>query len=258
MPTPPAVSSSPRGPSSALHPTAGALSLSFISLRSKWGGSRPCTQIERGGRVTPAAAGSKAQPVGSCSGSSQGPRRRDPQPRRVRTLAAAVGHRHDPRTSDGHRHQGSLYAGLHQRQLHHQDLQPPPPAFICIRAACRLPPRGSWASTSPGNCGFFNPEFYRIVLFDQRGTGRALPMLVYRRTPPRTWRLTLRRCSLSCLRTSRSSFHHLRPPQDVGLHSSKVGCTGALGRRIPKKNHTQQCVFSSLEIVMCEASYVYI
>ncbi|XP_044361073.1 uncharacterized protein [Triticum aestivum] len=200
MPTPPAVSSSPRGPSSALHPTAGALSLSFISLRSKWGGSRPCTQIERGGRVTPAAAGSKAQPVGSCSGSSQGPRRRDPQPRRVRTLAAAVGHRHDPRTSDGHRHQGSLYAGLHQRQLHHQDLQPPPPAFICIRAACRLPPRGSWASTSPGNCGFFNPEFYRIVLFDQRGTGRALPMLVYRRTPPRTWRLTLRRCHL-CLAT---------------------------------------------------------
>ncbi|XP_037462097.1 uncharacterized protein LOC119333226 [Triticum dicoccoides] len=107
------------------------------------GGARPCTQIERGGRVAPAAAGSKAKSVGSCSGSSQGPRQRDPQPRRVRTLAAALGHWHDPRTSDGQRHQGSLYAGLHQRQLHHQDLQPPPPAFICIRAAKR-----AWASTS--------------------------------------------------------------------------------------------------------------
>ena len=42
---------------------------------------------------------------------------------------------------------------------------------------------------------------------------------------------------------------------DVGLQSSEVG---ALGRRILKKIHTQQCVFSSLEIVMCEASYVYI
>ncbi|KAM3411438.1 hypothetical protein ACQJBY_003222 [Aegilops geniculata] len=32
---------------------------------------------------------------------------------------------------------------------------------------------------------------------------------------------------------------------DAGLHSSKVGCTGALGR-IPKKNHTQQCVLAHL------------
>ncbi|XP_037433018.1 proline iminopeptidase-like [Triticum dicoccoides] len=43
--------------------------------------------------------------------------------------------------------------------------------------ACRLPPRGSWDGTSPDNCGFFDLEFYMIVLFDQKGAGRALPML---------------------------------------------------------------------------------
>ncbi|CAN6354684.1 unnamed protein product [Urochloa humidicola] len=34
---------------------------------------------------------------------------------------------------------------------------------------------GPGAGTSPGNRRFFDPEFYRIVLFDQRGAGRSTP-----------------------------------------------------------------------------------
>ncbi|KAI4996011.1 hypothetical protein ZWY2020_040513 [Hordeum vulgare] len=33
-------------------------------------------------------------------------------------------------------------------------------------------------------------------------------------------------------------------PQDAGLHSSKFGCTEALGRRIPKKTHSHQSVLA--------------
>ena len=39
------------------------------------------------------------------------------------------------------------------------------------------------------------------------------------------------------------TFHNLLFA-DAGLHSSKVGCTGALGRRILKKTHIQQCVLA--------------
>ena len=39
------------------------------------------------------------------------------------------------------------------------------------------------------------------------------------------------------------TFHNLLFA-DAGFHSSKVGCTGALGRRIPKKNYTEQCVLA--------------
>ncbi|KQK05419.1 hypothetical protein BRADI_2g19980v3 [Brachypodium distachyon] len=34
---------------------------------------------------------------------------------------------------------------------------------------------GPGAGTSPGNRRFFDPEFYRIVLFDQRGAGKSTP-----------------------------------------------------------------------------------
>uniref|UniRef100_A0A0E0DTU5 Proline iminopeptidase n=1 Tax=Oryza meridionalis TaxID=40149 RepID=A0A0E0DTU5_9ORYZ len=34
---------------------------------------------------------------------------------------------------------------------------------------------GPGAGTSPGNRRFFDPEFFRIVLFDQRGAGRSTP-----------------------------------------------------------------------------------
>ncbi|GJM89051.1 hypothetical protein PR202_ga05647 [Eleusine coracana subsp. coracana] len=34
---------------------------------------------------------------------------------------------------------------------------------------------GPGAGTSPGNRRFFDPEFYRIVLFDQRGSGKSTP-----------------------------------------------------------------------------------
>ncbi|XP_078437208.1 proline iminopeptidase [Wolffia australiana] len=34
---------------------------------------------------------------------------------------------------------------------------------------------GPGAGTSPGNRQFFDPEFYRIVLFDQRGSGKSTP-----------------------------------------------------------------------------------
>ena len=39
------------------------------------------------------------------------------------------------------------------------------------------------------------------------------------------------------------TFHNLLFA-DAGFHSSKVGCTWPLGRRILKKNHTQQCVLA--------------
>ncbi len=34
---------------------------------------------------------------------------------------------------------------------------------------------GPGAGTTPSNRSFFNPELYRIVLFDQRGSGKSLP-----------------------------------------------------------------------------------
>ena len=34
---------------------------------------------------------------------------------------------------------------------------------------------GPGAGTSPTQRQFFDPEFYRIVLFDQRGAGRSTP-----------------------------------------------------------------------------------
>ncbi|OAY83004.1 Proline iminopeptidase [Ananas comosus] len=34
---------------------------------------------------------------------------------------------------------------------------------------------GPGSGTSPSNRRFFNPEFYRIILFDQRGSGRSTP-----------------------------------------------------------------------------------
>ncbi|KAK9097116.1 hypothetical protein Sjap_022613 [Stephania japonica] len=34
---------------------------------------------------------------------------------------------------------------------------------------------GPGGGTSPGNRRFFNPEFYRIILFDQRGAGKSIP-----------------------------------------------------------------------------------
>ena len=34
---------------------------------------------------------------------------------------------------------------------------------------------GPGAGSSPGQRRFFDPAFYRIVLFDQRGAGRSMP-----------------------------------------------------------------------------------
>ena len=34
---------------------------------------------------------------------------------------------------------------------------------------------------------FFDPEFWRVVIFDQRGAGRSALSATWRTTPPRTW-----------------------------------------------------------------------
>ena len=54
-----------------------------------------------------------------------------------------------------------------------------------------LPPRRPGSGASPGQRRFFDPDAYRIVVFDQRGSGavgrwRASPIPTSAPTPPRT------------------------------------------------------------------------
>jgi hypothetical protein len=43
---------------------------------------------------------------------------------------------------------------------------------------------GPGGGTNPRDRSFFNPEKYRIVLFDQRGSGKSTPYVATRYTPP--------------------------------------------------------------------------
>ena len=59
--------------------------------------------------------------------------------------------------------------------------------------AGRVPARRPGGGTDPKMRRFFNPKRYRIVLFDQRGCGRAGRAPASSTTPPGTWSRTSRR-----------------------------------------------------------------
>jgi proline iminopeptidase len=56
------------------------------------------------------------------------------------------------------------------------------------RQAGRVPARGPGGGTSPWHRRFFDPEKYRIVLFDQRGCGKSTPHMSEPDADPATTR----------------------------------------------------------------------
>jgi proline iminopeptidase len=61
---------------------------------------------------------------------------------------------------------------------------------------------GPGGGISPDYRRYFDPQVYRVVLFDQRGSARALRMRASKKTLPGTWSRTLNVCATTLVSTA--------------------------------------------------------